>query len=150
MIQQSRQVPHGRSGAPAPVPVRAVEIRRGVVALVSLSDEHRRNPAARLAGLFYALRGDTGGVPLETLVSLVDSRIGAFVWMIANQPQLIPSVEATAALEAAVYEAIATEPLVKVDGHHRFDPTLFLRRVERSLSRHSRLTAFASKARSRH
>ena len=105
-----------------------------MAALDSLSHEHRADPAARAAGLFYALRGDTGDVPLKILLRLVDERIAAFEWMVANRPQPLARGAPTASFEAAVYEAIATEPLIAIAGRRRFDAARFISRVDRLLS----------------
>ena len=122
--------PFGRRGISHPThAVRTADIRRGVAAVDSLSREFRFNPAARVACLFYALRGDTGGLPVQVLIRLVDERIAAFEWMAANRPQLMAL---KASSEAAVHEAIATEPLIDVAGHRRFDAGRFISRVERS------------------
>ena len=123
-------VPFGRRGISAPThSVRAADIRRGVAAIGSLPHELRFDRTARVACLFYALRGDTGTLPLQTLLRLVDERIAAFEWMVANRPHLI---SLKASFEAAVHEAIATEPLIAVAGHRRFDAGLFISRIERS------------------
>lgn len=132
------EIRFGRRGVAAPAPqVNAEDMRRGVAALDALSRPYRRDPAARATSLFYALRSRAGRVPIETLVRLVDARIAAFEWMLANRPHLISRESATAAFEAEVYEAIATEPLIVTHGHARFDEARFLARVARSASRKS-------------
>jgi hypothetical protein len=134
----SSEIRFGRRGvAPPRQPLTAEDIRRGVAALASLSPEHRRDPAARSACLFYALRSRADRMPVQTLVRLVETRVGAFEWMLANRPNLIAREGATAAFEAEVYEAIATEPLIVMSGHHRFDTALFMARLARSAARKS-------------
>lgn len=117
----------GRRGPP-PRPtqeVAAEEVRRGVEALNTLSRETRNDPEARQACLFYALRHTRTPTALEALVAAIDTRVAAFERMIAAEPELIARDNVTAALEAAVYEGIATEPLVTGDGDPEFDPAHF-------------------------
>jgi hypothetical protein len=134
---RNRQVRFGSRGISVPADaVRAADIRRGIAALDLLSREHRGDPAARVACLFYALRSDTGSLTIQILSRLVDERIAAFEWMIANRPQLIAREAPTALFEAAVYEVIAMEPLIVVAGRHRFDSARFISRLDRLLSRH--------------
>ena len=134
--QHNTPIRFGSRGASAPTSsVRAHDVRRAVAALHTLSPGHRYDPAARAACLFYALRSDTGALPIQTLLRLVDERIAAFEWMIANRPQLIAHEAPTAAFEAVVYEVIATEPLIAMGGRYRFDTARFIARLERGLSR---------------
>jgi hypothetical protein len=106
----------GRRGAPlserAIDDVTAEDVRRGVEALNTLSYDSRRDPEARQASLFYALRHSRDPVALDQLVLSIDVRIAAFERMLVAEPGLIARDNVTAALESAVYEAIATEPLV--------------------------------------
>jgi hypothetical protein len=132
----NHRVRFGSRGATVPTcAIRGADVRRGVAALNSLSRENRADPAARAACLFYALRGDTGSLPLQILLRLVDQRIAAFEWMVANRSQPLVQGIPTAAFEAAVYDAIATEPMIAVGGCQRFDSARFVSRVERSLPR---------------
>jgi hypothetical protein len=116
-----RRIPGSR---PTPE-VAAEDVRSGVEALNTLSRESRADTEARHACLFYALRHVRGPVALETLVPVIDMRIAAFERLIAAEPGLIARENVTAALENAVYQAIAVEPLV--DGPHgaAFDPGHF-------------------------
>ena len=110
-------------------------VRRGVAALNTLNRETRADPAARQASLFYALRHGHAGAPLESLVTAIDLRIAAFERMIAVEPGLIARESVSAALEAAVYEAIATEPLVEELEGPSFDPAKFAARLPQLLRR---------------
>jgi hypothetical protein len=101
--------------------VSADNVRRGVEALNALSYESRRDPEARQASLFYALRHARGPVALDQLVPAIDLRIAAFERMLAAEPGLIARDNVTAALENAVYEAIASEPLVQTVAGPGFD-----------------------------
>src|SRR5262245_32655596 len=106
----------GRRGAPLTerqiYEVSAEDVRRGVEALNTLSHDSRRDPEARQASLFYALRHARGPIALDDLVLAIDLRIAAFERLLAAEPGLIARDNVTAALENAVYEAIAIEPLV--------------------------------------
>ncbi len=110
-------------------------VRRGVAALNSLNRETRVDPAARQACLFYALRHGCAGAPLEGLVTAIDLRVAAFERLIAVEPGLIARENVSAALEAAVYEAIATEPLVERLEGPSFDGAKFAARLPQLLRR---------------
>jgi len=125
------QVRFGRRGKPPRADaVRAADVRRAVAALHGLSRELRFDPRARIACLFHALRSHASALPTQILLRRVDDRIGAFEFMIANQPRALARGLATARLELAVYEAIATEPLITGAGRPRFDAASFIARVE--------------------
>ena len=127
----------GRRGPPAmPTDVIGADlVRRGVAALNTLNRETRADPAARQACLFYALRHGHAGAPLENLVTAIDVRISAFERMIAVEPGLIARENVSAALESAVYEAIATEPLAEELEGSSFDPAKFAARLPQLLRR---------------
>ena len=105
--------------------VAAEDVRRGVEALNTLSRESRADTEARHACLFYALRHARGPTALEALVPVIDMRIAAFERLIAAEPNLIARDNVTAALETAVYEAIAVEPMIEGDHGAAFDPPHF-------------------------
>ncbi len=125
------QVRFGRRALPtaAACKVRAEDVRRSVAALNTLSRGDRTEPLARASCLYYALRSYTGGVPIDALVSGVNARVAAFEWLIATRPRLISRENVSAALEAAVYEAVATEPIIDTEAGPRFDSTRFEARL---------------------
>jgi len=114
--------------------VRGEDIRRGVTALNALARRDRGDRLARASCLFYALRNYTGGVLIDTLVSAVDMRIAAFELLVATRPRLIGRDDPTAALEGAVYEAVATETLIATDDGPQFDPMRFSARLTTALA----------------
>ena len=137
MHLSNSEIRFGRRGVAAPKPqVGGEDMRRAVTALGALSSMNRRDPAARTACLFYALRSRAEGrMTIENLVRLVETRVAAFEWMLASRPTLIDRATATAAFEAEVYEAMATEPLIVVNGRHRFEEARFMARLERATAR---------------
>ena len=114
---------------PAGLSIRAEDIRRGVAALNTLARADLRDPLARASCLYYALRSYTGGAPIDPLVSAVNARIAAFEQLIGSRPRLIARENASAALEAAVYEVVASEPIIETMNGPRFDFESFAARL---------------------
>jgi hypothetical protein len=131
-----REASFGRRGVKFDLTtVAADDVWRAVAALHKLSPEQRNAPEMRAACLYYALRLFHAPERLDAAVDAVSARLAAFEHLLASEPDLLDGERVDAALEDAIYEAVAVTPLMILGEHRRFDPKMFKTRLPELLDR---------------